>query len=84
MDISTFSMHAHAQDREALESVRRAAREAYPGDVVFCGSIYAYVLERNIWGPGHPKRTNAPVRDDLHAVELITTNGTRWHGVDQM
>lgn len=68
------------EQRRALETVRKAASDPSlaPGDTVFCGGEYATVTEVITYAPDmHPM---SPIRNDWTAVQVVTDNGTRWHG----
>jgi len=69
------------ETREALEAVRKDANDPTlsVGDMVFCGGVYAMVAEINRLAPG--KHDASPIRNDWTAVQVVTDNGTRWHGV---
>lgn len=52
------------------------------GDTVICGGRYAPVVRVT----AHPPTDTAhggPIRPDLTAVEVITSNGSRWLGADR-
>lgn len=66
--------------RAALEAVRKDAADPTlaVGDTVFCRGMYATVTEILRHGPG--AHALSPVRNDWNAVQVITDNGSRWHG----
>jgi hypothetical protein len=69
------------ETRKALEAVRKDANDPTltVGDRVFCGGVYATVTEIFRHAPGTHEAS--PIRNDYTAVQVVTDNGTRWHGV---
>ena len=54
--------------------------QAQPGDITIAGGKKAIVQEVHHHAPGeHPQ---SPIRNDLHAVEVKTDQGSRWGGVN--
>lgn len=68
--------------RAALEAVRKDANDPTlsVGDTVFCRGVYATVTEINRLAPG--THDASPIRNDWAAVQVVTDNGARWHGVE--
>lgn len=78
MDIQDFN-------RATVDQLRKALNDHHPykpGVVVICGGCYAMVTEVVLWEPNEPERPKAPIREDMTLIEVKTTNGTRWFGLD--
>lgn len=54
------------------------ARVADVGDTVYVGGFAETVLRIRRYGPEQHYRS--PIRNDLSAVEVVTTGGSRWFG----
>ena len=69
------------ETRAALEALRKDANDPTltVGDYVFAQGAYALVTEINRLAPG--THAASPIRNDWTAVQVVTDNGTRWHGV---
>jgi hypothetical protein len=66
--------------RAALESARKDTTDPTlsVGDVVFCGGIYATVTDIKNYAPG--EHDSSPIKNEMNAVQVVTDNGSRWHG----
>lgn len=69
------------EQRERLEAVRKDANDPTlrMGDFVFCRGVYSRVMGVYRHAPG--THDASPIRNDYAAIQVVTDNGSRWHGV---